>query len=335
MSSYKITLSDVASAAGVSLATASKALLDRPRVSERTKAKVKQAAADLNYRPNSVAQSLAVGKSNTVGVITSDLQGRLSTPILIGAENELGTRSHSVLLCNSRGESMLERHQISTLVSKRIDGLIVMNRDTNVREPIEERLPFPVVYAYAPSSNPEDSSVTADNVDGGRIAAEHLADLGRKHIAIIGGDPTYAAATDRVAGALSALESRGLKPVHAPMFGAWTEDWGAAAAKIILDANDGIDAIICGSDQIARGCMEYLQSNGRQIPEDIAVIGHDNWDIFVESTHPRLSSVDNQLEKIGAAAASAIIDAINGNTHHGTTLIPCRLFARESTLRIQ
>ena len=106
-------LEDVAALANVSLATASKALHGKPRVSEDTRERVMEAARQLNYSPNKLAQSLASGRSGTIGLVTSDLQGRFSTPILIGAENELRAQSTSVLLANARGDDALERSRVS------------------------------------------------------------------------------------------------------------------------------------------------------------------------------------------------------------------------------
>ena len=113
-------LEDVAALANVSLATASKALHGKPRVSEDTRERVMEAARQLNYSPNKLAQSLASGRSGTIGLVTSDLQGRFSTPILIGAENELRAQSTSVLLANARGDDALERSHVEKLLSLKV-----------------------------------------------------------------------------------------------------------------------------------------------------------------------------------------------------------------------
>ena len=181
----KTTLADVADAAGVSLATASKALNNQPRVSARTRAKVFEAARRLDYTPNAFAQSLATGKTNSIGVITSDLVGRWSTPILIGAEDELGGESNTVLLSNARGDAQLERASLDFLVSRNVDGILLAGQETNPRDPLRSPAHVPMVYAYAPSEDPQDCSVTCDNVQAGRLAVEHLLSCGKDRIAII------------------------------------------------------------------------------------------------------------------------------------------------------
>lgn len=324
-------LEDVARRAGVSLATASKALHNRPRVSQATRERVLAAADALNYRPNALAQSLATGLTNTIGLVTSDLQGRFCTPILIGVENELSTKETSILLTNARGDRALERRDIDKLLSLRVDGIIALNPETDSR-PSLGNIGIPIVYAYAPSDNPDDCSVTVDNVAAGRLAVEHLLSCGKNKIAIIGGDETFAATQDRIKGSTAALKDAGLDLVGPLRCGRWDENWGRAGTRLLLDQGYDFDAVVCQNDQLARGCIDALKQRGKSIPGDVAVIGHDNWDVLTKSSRPALTSIDNDLELIGHKAAQMLMDAINGRPHHGITYVAPRLVQRESTL---
>jgi LacI family transcriptional regulator len=325
-------LEDVASLAEVSLATASKALHNQPRVSAKTRQRVLDAAKHLNYSPNKLAQSLVKGATGTIGLVTSDLQGRFSTPILIGAENELRTQSTSVLLANARGDAALERSHVEKLLSLKVDGLLIVQRETNAHPSLGHDFGVPLVYAYGPSTNTDDCSVTCDNVDAGRMAVNHLISCGKHSIAIIGGDERYTATTDRTKGALEALAEFGLEPAGPIRYGRWDEGWGRAATRLLIDQGVEFDAVVCQNDQLARGCIDALKQQGISIPEDVAVIGHDNWEVLTSSSRPTLSSIDNQTEIIGRRAARYLMDAINGNPHHGIDYVPCRLIQRESTL---
>ena len=235
-------LEDVAALANVSLATASKALHGKPRVSEDTRERVMEAARQLNYSPNKLAQSLASGRSGTIGLVTSDLQGRFSTPILIGAENELRAQSTSVLLANARGDDALERSHVEKLLSLKVDGLLIVQCETNPRPSLGRDWGVPLVYVYGPSTDTNDCSVTCDNVDAGRMAVNHLISCGRNRIAIIGGDETYTASTDRTKGALEALAEVGLEPAGPIRYGRWDENWGRAATRLLLDQGVKFDA---------------------------------------------------------------------------------------------
>ena len=326
------TLGDVAKLAGVSLATASKALNGKAEVAQRTRVRVFDAAEKVGFTPNAVAQSLIAGRTGTVGLITGDLEGRFSIPILMGAEDAFGAGSTSIFLCDARGDAIREQHHIRALLSRRIDGLIVVGETTNPRSPLPNGLPVPVVYAYAPSSDPEDISVASDNVGGGRMAAEHLIECGRRRIAYISGEVSYSAARDRVAGASQALAAAGLELLGGEaMYGAWSEHWGRGGARAVLARYPEVDGFLCGSDQIARGVIDALREDGRDIPADISVMGHDNWEPLATQSRPPLSTIDMNLKELGRVAAQLLFRAIDGDAAAGLHNVPCRLVTRGST----
>ena len=115
------------------------------------------------------------------------------------------------------------------------------------------------------------------------------------------------------------------------MYGAWTEDWGRGATRGLLAKHPDVDAILCGSDQIARGCLDALRESGREVPQDVAVMGHDNWEVLATNARPALTSIDMNLEELGRRAAARLFEAMEGNPAHGVETIPCRLALRSST----
>src|SRR5919112_5470821 len=124
------TLKDVARLAGVSVATASKALNGRSEVHPDTRQRVIDVAARISFTPNTLARSLLAGQTGTVGLLTNDLEGRFSLPILMGAEDAFGTGQVSVLLCDARGDAIREAHHLKALLGRRVDGLIVVGSST-------------------------------------------------------------------------------------------------------------------------------------------------------------------------------------------------------------
>src|SRR3954471_5462271 len=213
-----VTLADVAKAAGVSLSTASKALNGRDEVSGITRQRVVAAAKELSFTPSQVARSLLAGRTGTVGLLTSDLEGRFVIPILMGAEDAFGAGQVNVFLCDARGDAIREQYHLKALLTRRVDGLIVVGRQTDPRPSLGHDIPVPVVYAYAPSDDPADLSITPDNVHAGRMAVEHLLSCGRTRIAHITGEHAYAAARDRAAGVQDALHAAGLELVGDVMY---------------------------------------------------------------------------------------------------------------------
>ncbi|WAZ19986.1 LacI family transcriptional regulator [Streptomyces cinnabarinus] len=329
--SHTATLSDVARLAGVSIATASKALNGRSQVRAETRQRVIEAAERLSFRPNQLARGLIAGRTGTVGLLTSDLEGRFSIPILMGAEDAFGAGEVAVFLCDARGDAIREQHHVRALLGRRVDGLIVVGSRTDPRPSLGRELPVPVVYAYAPSDDPADLSIVPDNVDAGRISVEHLLACGRTRIAHITGDHGYLAARERAEGALAALEAAGLHLVGVPRFGSWSEGWGRTATAMLLEQHPDVDAVLCGSDQIARGVIEVLRERGHRVPDDVAVMGFDNWQVLTSGSRPLLTSVDMNLEQVGRTAAQALFGAIGGAARSGVEALPCRLAIRGST----
>lgn len=332
------TLADVAALAGVSVATASKALNNRQQVAPGTRQRVVDAAEQLRFRPNTLAKSLLTGRSGTIGLVTHDLDGRFSIPVLMGVEDAAGTGKMSALLCDARGDSLREAYHLQALLGRRVDGLVVVGARPDPRESLG-RLPVPVVYAYAPSLDPQDMSVTVDHEAGGRIGVEHLIACGRSRIAVISGDPAYGAAHQRATGALTALGAAGLHPWGGEvLFGSWSEAWGRSATEMLLarpdarDAERGIDGILCGSDQIARGVLDVLRERGTAVPREVSVVSHDNWELFATGSRPQLTSVDMNLEDLGRRAAHRLFEAIEGRVTPGVDVVPSSLVMRESSL---
>ena len=326
------TLADVARLAGVSVATASKALNGKPQVKAETRARVAAAAEQLSFVPNVLARSLHQQRTGTVGLITSDLEGRFSIPILMGAEDAFGAGSVSVFLCDARGDSIREQHHLKALLSRRVDGLIVVGARPDPRETLGRTLGVPVVYAYSPSVHEDDYSVVVDNREAGKMAVEHLIACGRTKIAHITGDPTYGATRERVAGAREALQEHGLDFVSGnPLAGSWSESWGRGATQMLLSQGHQFDAVFCGSDQVARGSLDALREAGRRVPEDVAIIGFDNWEVLAANSRPQLTSIDMQLETLGRKAAERLFDILGGQQVRGVDRLPCKLVFREST----
>ena len=325
------TISDVALLAGVSVGTVSKALNGRGSLRTETRQRVLSAAEQLGFQANKAAVALNSGRTYTVGMITTDTIGRFSIPLLMGAEDALGAGEMSVFLCDARDDRIREQYYLRTLLSRRVDGIIVTGRRTQARAPIGITLPIPVVYAFISSADPQDCSVVPDEADGARRAVDHLLSIGRRRIAHVTGPEHHHSATVRATSALQTLTAAGLEPAAPVLFGEWSEAWGRQAAGMLLSTEPDVDAVFCGSDQIARGVAETLQAAGRAVPGDIALVGFDNWDVMVDGCRPALTSIDMDLEGIGRSAAELLLTAINGAVVHGRRAHPCRLVPRAST----
>ena len=212
-----------------------------------------------------------------------------------------------------------------------MDGFIILGDSNEIRPSLTKEIPVPVVYAYCESDDPDDLSVVADDAGGARLAAQHLVTLGRKRIAHITGDPGYRAARDRAAALTEVLDAAGLPLVGDALFGQWSQRWGRHATSRLLASHPDVDAIFCGSDQIASGVTEALRDLGRTVPEDVAIVGYDNWEVIATECRPPLTTVDLNLEQLGTTAVRHLFAALDGDRHSGVIRQPGRLVVREST----
>ena len=329
-----VTIRDVARDAGVAVGTVSKVLNGNGQFSDATRQRVLQSVERLQYVPNAFARSLNLQRSYTVGLLTNDSFGRFSMPILLGAEDALGTGQMSVFLCDTRDDHIREAHYIRRLLSRKVDGFIVTGRYADARQPIDVPDGFPVVYAMTPSADPDDVSLRLDNEAGGRLAVECLLTTGRHHIAHVSGTERHESATARFRGAREALDRAGRDGTVTNtkvLFGNWTEEWGRQAAQIIMTSAPETDGIFAGSDQVARGVIEGLAEFGRRVPDDVGVIGYDNWDVMVSGRRPTLSTIDPRLSELGRRAAESLMRVIAGERLSGTQWISPQLVIGEST----
>ncbi|MFL6135533.1 MAG: LacI family DNA-binding transcriptional regulator [Nocardioidaceae bacterium] len=321
---------DVALAAGVSVATVSKSLNGRPDVSAETRERVRAVAERLNFRPNTQARSLSTGRSFAVGLLTTDIYGRFSLPLLLGAEDEFGDGDLAVIFSDTRGDPQREARQLQSLVNRQVDGIIVNGRRIELRPALPDTGGIPVVYALTGSSDPRDCSVVPDEAGGAVLAVSHLLETGRRRVAHVTGPRRHKSASVRAEATRSHLNDHGLSVRGRTRFGAWTEIWGRAATEQLLETAPDVDAVFCGSDQIALGVLDTLRETGRRVPDDVAVVGFDNWTVMAESSRPPLTSVDLDIERIGRLAARHLVNAIEGGEPPRRTVVTPRLVLRES-----
>ncbi|MBA8792445.1 LacI family transcriptional regulator [Friedmanniella endophytica] len=335
-----VRITDVAALAGVSPGTVSKALNNTGALRDSTRARVREAADRLGFVPDPDARWLSARRSYTVGLLSADSAGRFSIPVMLGAESALAAGRMAALLATSRRDPVREVFLVESMLARRVDGLIVTGRTTDPRPPVDlGGSDIPVVYAFSPSTDPDDASVFPDDAHGARLVVEHLLATGRRRIVHVGGRPHQHSSTERAEAAQRALADAGLGLAAPTLFGEWSEAWGRQAVDVLLrtrdladpDADLGFDAIMCGSDQIARGACDRLRELGVAVPERVAVTGFDDWDVMALASRPPLTTVDLRLEELGRRAAELLLDAIAGRPHHGRELMPMRLVPRAST----
>jgi LacI family transcriptional regulator len=328
-----LTIHDVARAAEVSIGTASKALNGTGHLRQETREKVLAKAQELGYRPNDLAQSLHRARSMTVGLLTNDSFGRFSFPIVEALEQKLADQGIAVFMCNATDDPERERQHVEQLMRKRIDGLVVTARRADKRPPIDRAPGLPIVYVYSQADDENALCLIPDDEGGAVLAIEHLLSLGRRRIAHIAGPERFDAVRLRRAGYVRALEAGGIGYDPALYLnGPWSETWGRdAVARLFDHGTPRPDALFCDNDQLARGASEALRERGIAIPQDVAIVGFDNWDVMTLAARPQLSSIDMNLSTLGREAGEALLAIIGGRPMRGVRRLPCSLVIRESS----
>lgn len=334
------TIHDVALRAGVSIATASKALNGGGRMRDETRERVRRAAADLAFRPNPLARGLLSRRSFAVGLLTNDTYGRFTLPVMAGVTEGLLDRGVSAFLCAVEDDPVLARNHLDALLDRRVDGIIATGRRVDRPLPVAlDGLPVPVVYVLT-EGPPDAVTLLPDEAQGAREAVGHLIAAGRRRIAHASGPESFRVVRERAAAWRAAIAEAGLpalEPVHGPWSEATGHDavarlWGGVGPVPGSAPEPAPDAIFCGNDQIARGAIDALRARGLAVPGDVAVVGFDNWEVVAREPRPPLSSVDLNLKDLGRAAGQALLALVEGRAEPpGARRLPCTLRVRESS----
>lgn len=330
--SERVTIYDVAAAAGVSTATASKALNDTGRMSVETRERIRRVAQELGFRPNSLARSLTRKRSFTVGLLTDDTYGRFTLPVMAGISEGLIDHGVSVFLCTVEDNPELAKIHVDAMLDKQVDGIIATGKRTDKALHVDlSHLSVPVVYAL--TAGPDDAvTLVPDDRQGAQAAVEHLITQGRKRIVHVTGPGDFKVVNERALAYAHALEAAGLPVREAGILrGSWSEAWGHQAVEVLWSSADRPDGIFCGNDQIARGVIDALRERQVAVPRDVSVVGFDNWEIVAGQTRPPLTTVDMNLKELGRQAGLALVRLVNGESvEKGLWKLPCTLVVRGS-----
>ncbi|WP_230855223.1 LacI family DNA-binding transcriptional regulator [Arthrobacter terrae] len=304
------TIYDIAALAGVNASTVSRALTKPGRVSAKTQKKIEDAAAQLNYQANPFARALPTGKTNTVGLIVSDITNPAYFDVIRGAEGAASARDYTLLLAESA-----ESAQTELLAAKRImttvDGIILASprlADEQIRE-LAKKKPVVVINRMVE----EVGCVVADVQPGVTEAVRHLATLGHESLAYVAGPDRSWMSGHRWDSIRGRCEWSGLR-VRKFGPGTPTVDGGREMAAAIRES--GATGIICYNDLMAIGLMQELQSAGVRIPAEFSIVGFDN--IFgSDFTTPPLSTVKSPLRETGATALTLILAELAASIEPG------------------
>lgn len=306
-------IQDVAREAGVSTATVSRALSQPEKVAEATRQVVMNAVRKTGYRVHQAARNLRRGRTGIIVALVPNLGNPFFSEILAGIESVASQAGFGVLVADTTQPDFSRDSLTDFLRADRADGLVVLDGTlSRVLAPsIDEGGAHPpVVFACEWTEGTHYPSVIIDNRLGGRLAVEHLADLGHRAIGHVVGPPKNVLTAARREGARDALKARGL-PFRADWFlpGDFTLQSGVEAARAWLALSERPTAMFCASDQMAFGFISELHRNGLAVPADVSVVGFDDIDISA-CYIPALTTIRQPRLEIGMTAAEKLIEQI-------------------------
>jgi LacI family transcriptional regulator len=305
------TIYEVSKLAGVSLATVSRVINDSGKVREETRGRVLEAMEQLDYRPNSIAQSLASNRSNCVGVLVSEVYGPIFGAMLSGIEEELRGIGKFTIFAAGHSDSEKEREAIRFLKSRNCDALIMHVEalsDEFLVDLKNEDLPFVVMNRVVPGL--EQDCISLNNEHGGYAATKMLLELGHRDIAYIAGPLSWGDASARLEGHKRALREYNRKFDERLMAeGDYHEIGGSNGMTQLLQEGVPFTAVSCANDEMAVGAMDMARARGMSVPHDMSVIGFDNSPLS-RYLHPKLSTVNFPVADMGRMAAHLVMQNV-------------------------
>src|SRR5215217_3639791 len=331
-----VTLRDVAAAAGVHTATASRALNPDTRklVNSDTAQRVLDVATDLGYRPNPIARGLKTSRSYTVGVVVPDLRNPLFPPIARGIEERLEPAGYTSLLANTDNDPEREQLSFDALRARQVDGYITAS--ARRRHPLLEELAAnarPLVLVNRATDDANVPSVVPDDSDGMRQAVEHVAALGHRRVAHLAGPFELTTGVHRHEGFVGGMRAAGLTvdPDLVVAGSLFTEAEGARQCRELLARGREFTAVLAGNDLLALGCLDALREAGLDCPRDVSVVGFNDMDWSARFSPP-LTTVRVPHHRLGIAAADLLLERLSDRdapVRH--VVLPVELVVRGST----
>lgn len=305
------TIYEVSKLAGVSLATVSRVINKNSRVSDKTRQKVMDAMSELGYRPNSIAQSLASNRTNSVGILVSELNGPFFGQMMAGIESELRAAGKHVIITTGHSEEEKEKEGIEFLISRNCDAIIIHVEavtDDYLIDLCKGDTPVYLISRYVDEIS--ENCISLDNELGGYLATKSVIEKGHTEIAYIGGPRFKADSKLRFEGHQRALAEYNIPFSETLYFeGDFQEKGGSDGLNHFILCKKNFSVIVCANDEMASGTITHAREKGFSLPDELSVIGFDNI-IFSQHTYPKLSTICNPIKLMGQMAAKLVLKNI-------------------------
>lgn len=305
-----VTIKDIAKSLGISYSSVSRALNNKPGVSDKVRKRVIEQAKEMGYKPNDVARGLVKRSTNTIGLIIPDICNSFFGEVAEGVIEAANGKGYSIFVCITNYDIEIEKKYLQTLQEKRVDGIILKpsrdDRERNFKKEINT--PFTILEGWP--ADTDYSFVEVDNKKGGYIGTKYLLERGYKNIAFAGGLRSSYSNTQRIKGYVSALKETGnTVDDDLILFSEFSVKGGQQLAEKLLTSGKKVDAIFAGNDLIALGVLNYAATNGYDIPNELGVIGFDDI-LYAELTQMQLTTIAQPKRALGKHTLEILLEEI-------------------------
>jgi len=333
----RVSIKDIAQAAGVSHSTVSRALSDSPLVKAETKFRIQQLAREMGYIPDAIARSLVTQQTRTVGVVVTTITDPFVAEVVQGVEDAAQANDYSVILASSASEPERELAAVEMLRAKRVDSVIVTSSRVGALY-LEhlERIGVPVVLVnnHNRQSGRYTFSVSVDNQHGGRLATEHLIERGHRRIGYVSGPANHSDDAERMAGYRQALDEAGIPFDPALVVpGDGRLDGGERALHKLREMSEPPSAVFCYNDMTAIGLLSAARRAGLSLPDGLAVVGFDDIPLAAHVCPP-LTTIAQPQRDMGRRAmdmALVLMAADDSTPPFSDIVINGKLIVRKSS----
>ncbi len=331
------TIRDVAKKAGVSVTTVSRALNGYSDVNEKTRERIKAIAKELNYSPNLLARSLVMKKTKTIGLLVSGLRiegskDNFTFEVLCGVNDRAGELGYELVLISTDSKKQQEKTYNQLCKERKVEGVILQGIKTD--DPyLDEVLKsdIPCILIDIPMESESVGYVTTDNKVGAKTAVEHLTKLGHRNIGMINGHSQAFVSQERLEGYQEALQNNGVPyNENYVVNGAFLEEMAEQVTAELLQKHPEITALFCASDLMAMGAIRAAKKLGKNLPDDLSIVGFDNIILSSYST-PALTTIAQDRYQLGVEATTLLTNMLEGNTAEKSKVLNTALIKREST----
>ena len=327
------TIRDVAAHAGVSTTTVSHVVNGTRRVDAGTAARVKAAIDELGYRPNALARSMRRGRTHTVGIVLPDISNPFFGDLARSLEDHMYEAGYSAIICNSDGDGGKESAYLDVLLSKKVDGLLLVaasQPSEHLRQLLETGPPTVVVDREL--GDLPVSQVLVDNHHGGYLAGRHLLELGHRDIAVIAGPSATGTSARRLEGFRHAIDEAGLRISQKRIFrGDFRAASGRAAMEGWLRSRSAPTAVFAENDLMAVGALSAAHAADIAVPDEVSVVGFDGIAFGADVTPP-LTTVAQSTNDVATTAVELLFERIrDGQASPRRVELPVSLLVRGSS----